>query len=79
MSRGRALEVVERVRDRVSSRGDGGGRITMGAADRLGHDLVDDAEAGEVLGGDLHVFAASCALAVSRQRIEAAPSGEITL
>ena len=51
----------------------------MRAAERLGDDAVDDAEAPQVLRGDLHVVAASCALAVSRHRIEAAPSGEITL
>ena len=35
--------------------GDGGGRIAVGAADRLGDDAVDDAERGEVGRGDLHV------------------------
>ncbi len=42
-------------------------------------DAVDDAEPQEVLGGDLHVRRRILRAAESRHRIEAAPSGEITL
>src|SRR5215510_11451428 len=48
------LELLDRVCDRLAGRCNGGGRIAVGAADRLGDDLVDDTEAGEVLRGDLH-------------------------
>src|SRR5262245_20350261 len=48
------LELLDRVRDRLAGRRNGEDRIAVGAADRLGHDLVDDTEAGEVLRGDLH-------------------------
>src|ERR1019366_1518902 len=45
----------ERVGDSLARRRNGGGRIAMGAADGLGDDAVDDAECGEVGGGNLHV------------------------
>src|SRR5215831_8571650 len=47
-------ELVERPGDRLAGRLDRGHRVAMGAADRLGDDLIDDAEADEVLRGDLH-------------------------
>src|SRR5437870_11495388 len=46
-----SFQVVERGGDRLPGRGDGGLGIAVGAADRLGHDAVDDAEAREILGG----------------------------
>ena len=45
----------------------------------LGNDLVDHPESDHVLAVIFMLVAASCALAVSRHRMEAAPSGEMTL
>ena len=63
---------------RVADGGDHGLGVAVGAARRLGHDLVDDAEPEQVLGGDLHVGRRVLGARGSRHRIEAAPSGEIT-
>ena len=50
----------------------------MGAAERLGHDPVDDAERLQVRAVIRIASAASAALSAVRHRIEAQPSGEIT-
>src|ERR1700749_3433902 len=47
-------QIVKRLGDGFSSGRDHGRGITMGTADRLLQDLVNDAEAQHVLGGDLH-------------------------
>src|SRR5262247_520973 len=39
-----SLELLERMGDRLAGRCNGDDRVAVGAADRLGHDLVDDAE-----------------------------------
>ena len=44
-----AGELAERLRDGLAGRGDGGRRVAVRAADRLGDDRVDDAEPHQVL------------------------------
>jgi hypothetical protein len=50
----------------------------MGAANRLGHDAIDDAEREQVLRRHLHRLGRFGAFSAVRHRIEAQPSGEIT-
>src|ERR1700692_4355545 len=49
-----AAQIAERQGDGVAGRRDGRGRIAMGAASRLMHDGIDDAESHHVVRGDLH-------------------------
>src|SRR6516162_99656 len=50
----KAFELVECVRYRFAGCGNRRLRIAMGAADRLGYDLIDNSKSGEVLGGYFH-------------------------
>jgi len=69
----------ERCRNGVAHGPDGRIGVAMGAALGLADDLIDHGESHQIVRRDLHVGGGSWAFAVSRHRIEAAPSGEITL
>src|SRR5258707_4391667 len=49
-----AGKFLQGVGDRLSGRSDRGCRVAVGAAGRLGHDLIDDTEAHHVVGGELY-------------------------
>ena len=55
VSRSRPFNSASAWRHRLAGRPDGGGRVAVRAADRLGDDAVDDAEPREIGRGDLHV------------------------
>ncbi len=68
----------KRIGNHVAGRADYLLRRAMGAAHGLGNDRVDDAETLQVSAVIFMLVAASLARVESRQRIDAAPSGEMT-
>ncbi len=70
---------LQRAAERIARRGDHVGTAAMRSAQRLADDLVDDASFLRSCAVIFMAAAASLARAASRHRMEAAPSGEITL
>jgi hypothetical protein len=69
---------AQRLLDRLAQSGDSLLRRAMGAAQRLGDDLVDDREAQHLLRRETQRFGGILAFSPLRQRIDAQPSGEMT-
>ena len=77
-SPGNAVELVERLAERLAEQLRGRVVVDVRAALRLRDDRVDYAELEAVAASGLNAAAAFFASPASRQRIEAQPSGEMT-